>query len=55
MSTIPWIPITFTVTPMLGGFIGGIFVRKNIKGWYEVIMFKTFYYYNRLPTLLHMF
>jgi len=36
--TIPWIPIIFTVTPMIGGFIGGIFVRKNIKGWYEVII-----------------
>ncbi|NP_001155576.1 translocator protein-like [Acyrthosiphon pisum] len=35
--TIPWIPITFTVTPMIGGFIGGIFVRKNIKGWYETL------------------
>lgn len=31
-------PVTFTVTPMIGGFIGGIFVRKNIKGWYEVII-----------------
>lgn len=31
-----WIPFTFSVTPLIGGFIGGIFVRKNIKGWYEV-------------------
>lgn len=35
--TIPWVATTFTITPMIGGFIGGIFVRKNIKGWYEVI------------------
>ncbi|VVC39850.1 Hypothetical protein CINCED_3A018081 [Cinara cedri] len=32
-----WIPITFTLTPMIGGFIGGIFVRKNIKVWYETL------------------
>lgn len=39
---VPWIPIAFTVTPMIGGFIGGIFVRKNIKGWYEVIVLVRF-------------
>ncbi|VVC28761.1 TspO/MBR-related protein [Cinara cedri] len=32
-----WIPVTFTVTPMIGGVIGGIFVRKNIKVWYETL------------------
>jgi len=44
--TIPWIPVTFTVTPMIGGFLGGIFVRKNIKGWYEVIINYIFQYFN---------
>ncbi|XP_016662656.1 translocator protein [Acyrthosiphon pisum] len=34
--TIPWIPIIFTVTPIIGGLIGGIFVRKNIR-WYETL------------------
>ncbi|CAI6353329.1 unnamed protein product [Macrosiphum euphorbiae] len=33
---IPWI-IIFTVTPIIGGFIGSIFVRKNISGWYETL------------------
>jgi len=41
--TIPWIPITFTATPMIGGFIIGNLVRKNIKGWYEVITNCTYF------------
>lgn len=35
--TVPWTAVAFTLTPMVGGFVGGIFVRKNIRGWYEVI------------------
>ncbi|XP_050429618.1 translocator protein [Adelges cooleyi] len=34
---IPWLPITLATVPNIGGFIGGIYVRKNIKGWYETL------------------